>query len=66
MPIAKRTVRSTHSHIPSQKRAFKALLVGFACLAGVVMVAMAPIAVDPVTPDVDPDQTAASSTLLGP
>jgi seryl-tRNA synthetase len=66
MAFQKRAVPSRYRPKSAQKQAIKSLLVGFACAAGLVMVTMAQITVDRMTSDVYPEQTVASSTLLGP
>jgi hypothetical protein len=65
MFIPKRAAPSSDPLTSVQKRAMKALLVGFSCIAGLVIVAMVQMTVDP-TMDVYPEQTVASSTFLSP
>jgi hypothetical protein len=66
MALQKRAVPSRYRPKSAQKQAIKALLVGFVCAAGLLIVTMAQINVDQMTSDVYPEQTVASSTLLGP
>lgn len=65
MPIPKSAVPSPDRRPSVQKRAMKALLVGFSCVAGLVIVTMVQMTVDQM-PDVYPEQTAASSSFLAP
>lgn len=62
----KRTVTSRYRRTSVQKQALKGLLVGFICVASLVIVTMAQITVDQMTVEVYPEQTVASSTLIGP
>lgn len=70
MAIQKPAVPSRYRPRSVPKRAIKALLIGFICAVGLVVVTMAQITVDQMTSDVNPELTVASSTpsssLLAP
>jgi hypothetical protein len=65
MPVVKPEIPSPDRLTFVKKRAIKALLVGFSCVAGLAIVTMVQMTVDQ-TSDVYSEQTVASSALLGP
>jgi hypothetical protein len=73
MLVATRSSRSSTSLKPTPfslslatKRALKWVLIGFACVAALVVITIWQTAVDQMSSDVEPNQTLASAPPLGP